>query len=110
MLRSGGDPWTLDMDYALRALSCGRFNVYGLSALECRDLALAGVPGVWVPDNPFRRPPEHGEDGDLEFGPLETGFHRYHLAGGGETMDIYITEQGWVCVLAVSGVARSGTW
>ena len=110
MLRSGGDPWTLDMDYALRALSCGRFNVYGLSSLRCRDLVLSGVPGVWIPDNPFRRPPEHGEAGDLEFGPLEMGFHRYRLSGGGETMDIYITEQGWIRILTVSGVGQSGTW
>lgn len=109
LLKSGGDPWALDMEYALRSLSYGRFNVHGLSLLPVHEPAVPAGPGVWLPDNPFREPVAVGPEGLLNQGPLEEGFHRYR-SGGGEIIDIHVTDLGWTWVNRLTGAAGSGTW
>jgi len=109
LLESGGDPWILDMDYALRSLTYGRFNMYSLAHLPVYEPAIPAEPGEWYSDDPFLDPVPVGDDGLLAPGLPGEGLHRFRSQKGG-CVDIHITDKGWAWVNRVTGDAGSGIW
>jgi len=105
---SGGNPWLLDMDYALRSLSYGRFNVYGLTGVPFHEVEIPADPGDWCSDNPFTQPVAVGHCGLLKT-TLGEGYHRYRSLQHG-VLDIDVSEDGLVWVNRLTGDAGSVTW
>ncbi len=109
LLESGGDPWILDMDYALRSLTYGRFNMYSLAYLPVYEPAIPAEPGEWHSDDPFLDPVRVGDDGLLVPVLPGAGLHRFRSREGG-CIDIHVTDKGWTWVNMVTGDAGFGTW
>lgn len=108
-VESDGDPWKLDMEYALRSLSYGRFSVYDLAPLRLYEPVIPALPGTWFSENPFHEPLRAGEEGFLPTGTVTEGFHRYRSTGGGK-IDVWLYEEGWTWLNRLTGDAESGTW
>ncbi len=51
--KCGGDPWSIDKTTLEMSLLFGSLSVYKVKRLASRDIAIPGVPGKWIADDPF---------------------------------------------------------
>ena len=119
-VRSGGNPWLLDTEVLVSALSYGGFRADKIRLLPCHDLSISmenpasgqsppGLP-LWTSTNPLESPPFEGRMGILQFKNCSLGLHHYLNTVTRERMTLQIGLEGWKMVLSDQGKTRSGNW
>lgn len=116
--RSDGNPWNINTDVLLSALTWGGFREDRIRVLPAYNLTLSsgfagsdGRPsGIWVSDNPLAAPAAGGKMGAVCFPELREGVQRFFHTGTGERLVIGLGEDGYTAMLIDGEKTETGTW
>jgi hypothetical protein len=98
-VRSGGDPWRLDMDGMAAALAADLFTIYAIRHLPTCSVKVCPGAGCWFLESPWSVLQEADEAGGLELVDLPAGRHLLFAQGGGTAYLLWATVEGEVLLL-----------
>ena len=111
MEKSEGNPWTLNRDKVIYALSYGIFNMNYIKKSESHTLSIP-VPGpdcTWYAGTPGCIKEYEQRDGCIQNLDITEGENVFVNPGTGEGISIYADRLTWICISGSTG-GLSGTW
>lgn len=108
--RSGGNPWVLNDETILEALSYRNFRADLIREKDNHFLSVTAQKGIWISCNPFDRPLTSNPEGKLNFNRIHSGFNRFFHAESRSYLDIYIDELEWILIDSEGERIESGNW
>ncbi len=104
------NPWNLDLDSMVEALSYCTFHSRIIDTLPDYDVVLTGYTGDWVVSDPFIRSVRADSEGTLRVANLYPGmFHLYDREKAAR-IDLFIAEKEWYAINDVEGSTEYGSW
>lgn len=99
LLRAEGNPWALNEELIIGALTTLSFRADRIKPLPAHPVSLNLPGGIWLPRNLLAPPAQTNEEGLCDLGYMPEGYHRYYRLDGNEKLDIQLDGEGLLYII-----------